>query len=128
VARALANQGELAEALSWCDRAITADALNPSHRFLCAMVAQELGRLDEAMKSLEQALYLDQDFVMAHFARGNLAARLGRHALSRRHFRSALSLLERLEPDVPLPESAGLTAGRLTEIIRSTLDGEPRKP
>jgi len=128
VARALANQGELAEALSWCDRAIIADALNPSHRFLCAMVAQELGRLDEAMRSLEQALYLDQDFVMAHFARGNLAERLGRHALSRRHFRSALSLLERLEPDVPLPESAGLTAGRLTEIIRSTLDGEPRKP
>ena len=64
---------------------------------------------------------------MAHFALGNLAKKLGRHALSRRHFRSALSLLERLEPDVPLPESAGLTAGRLTEIIRSTLDGEFRE-
>jgi chemotaxis protein methyltransferase CheR len=127
VARALANQGKLAEALSWCDRAVLSEALNPAHRFLRAMVTQELGRLDEARKSLEQALYLDQDFVMAHFALGNVAKRLGRHALSRRHFRGALSLVERLEPDVPLPESAGLTACRLTEMIQTTLDGEPGK-
>ena len=91
------------------------------------MVAQELGRLDEAMRFLEQALYLDQDFVMAHFALGNVAKRLGRYALSRRHFRSALSLMEGLEPDVAVPESAGLTAGRLMEIIRLSLDGESRE-
>ena len=127
-ARALANQGELTEALSWCDRAIIADSLNPSHRFLCAMVAQELGRLDEAMRSLKQALYLDQDFVLAHVALGNLAKKLGRHAVSRRHFRCALSLMERLEPDVAVPESAGLTAGRLMEIIRLSLDEELEKP
>jgi len=124
VALALANQGKLAEALAWCDRAVSSDALNAAHRFLRAMVAQELGKLDEALKSLEQALYLDQDFVMAHCALANLAKRLGRHGLWRRHIRSALSLLERLEPDAPLPESAGLTAGRLAEMLRSTLDGE----
>jgi chemotaxis protein methyltransferase CheR len=128
VARALANQGELAEALSWCDRAVLSDPLNSAHRFLSAMVAQELGRLDEATRFLEQALYLDQDFVMAHFALGNVAKRLGRYAVSRRHFRCALSLMERLEPDVAVPESAGLTAGRLMEIIRLSLDEELEKP
>ncbi|HUI70036.1 MAG TPA: tetratricopeptide repeat protein, partial [Spirochaetia bacterium] len=124
VARALANQGELAEALSWCDRAVLSDPLNPAHRFLRAMVAQELGRLEEAARFFEQALYLDQDFVMAHFALGNVAKRLGRYALSRRHFSCALSLIKRLEPGVSLPESAGLTAGRLMEIIRLSLDKE----
>jgi len=127
-AQALANRGELAEALGWCDGAVLADPLNPAHRFLRAMVAQELGRLDEAMRSLEQALYLDQDFIMAYFALGNLAKRLGRHARSRRHFDCALSLLEGLEPDVAVPESAGLTAGRLKEIIRVSLIGESTKP
>ena len=43
LALALANHGELAEALAWCDRAVSSDALNPAHRFLRAMVAQELG-------------------------------------------------------------------------------------
>ena len=127
-ARALANEGKLAEAFSLCDRAVSFDALNPVYRFLRAMVMQELGRLDEAMRSLEQALYLDQDFIMAHFALGNLAKRLGRRALAQRHFRNALTLLEGLEPDAPLPESDGLTAGRLKEIVHSTWDGEAEKP
>ncbi|MGA2765381.1 MAG: CheR family methyltransferase [Spirochaetia bacterium] len=122
-AQSLANRGELTEALAWCDRAVSADVLNPAHRFLRAMVAQELGMLDEAKRFLEQALYLDQDFVMAHFALGNLMKRIGRHALSRKHFRSALRLLQRLDPDTPVSESAGLTAGRLTEIVRSTSEG-----
>jgi chemotaxis protein methyltransferase CheR len=125
MARTLANRGELLHALSWCDQAVLADPLSSAHRFLRAMVAQELGRLDEATKFLEQALYLDQEFVMAHFALGNVAKRLGRRAVSRRHFRWALSLMEGLEPDVAVPESAGLTAGRLMEIIRLSLDGEP---
>ncbi len=123
MAQILANRGELTEALAWCDRAISGDVLNPTHRFLRAIVAQELGRLDEAKRSLEQALYLDQDFVMAHFALGNLTKRIGRHVLSRKHFRSALRLLQRLEPDAPVPESAGLTASRLTEIMQSTSEG-----
>ncbi|MGA9131498.1 MAG: CheR family methyltransferase, partial [Candidatus Sulfotelmatobacter sp.] len=128
LALALANKGELVEALSWCDRAVSLDALNPAHRFLRAMVMQELGRLDEAIKSLEQALYLDQSFIMAHVAMGNIAKRLGRRALSRRHFRSALGLLDSREPNAPLPESEGLTADRLREIIRSTLNGGSSKP
>ncbi len=122
-AQILANRGELTEALAWCDRAISGDVLNPTHRFLRAMVAEELGRLDEAKRFLEQTLYLDKDFVMAHFALGNLTKRIGRHVLSRKHFRSALRLLQRLEPDAPVPESAGLTAGRLTEIVQSTSEG-----
>jgi chemotaxis protein methyltransferase CheR len=125
MARALANRGELTPALSWCNQAVLADPLCSAHRFLRAMVAQELGRLDEATKFLEQALYLDQEFVMAHFALGNIARRLGRYAVSRKHFHWALGLMEGLGPDIELPESAGLTAGRLMEIIRLSLDGEP---
>jgi len=128
VAQSLANRGELTEALDWCDRAISTDVLNPTHRFLRAIVAQELGRLDEAKRLFEQALYLDQSFVMAYVALGNLAKKLGQHALWRRHFRSALSLIEGLEPDALLPESGGLTAGRLREVIQSTLREETRKP
>ena len=112
------------ESLAWCDKAVLSEPLDPAHRFLRAMVAQELGMLEEAMKSLRHALYLDQDFIMAHYALGTLARKLGRHALWRRHFRSARGLLERLEPDDPLAESAGITAGRLMEIIGSTADGE----
>ena len=122
-ARALANHGDLSEALSLCDLAITSEPLNPAHRFLRAMIAQEQGGLDEAVRFLKQTLYLDANFVMAHYALGNLAKRLGRREQSRRHFRNVLTLLDVLEPDAPLPEAGGLTAGRLIEMLRSSMNG-----
>jgi chemotaxis protein methyltransferase CheR len=123
-AQMLANRGELPEARAWCDRAILSDALNPAHRFLLAMIVQEQGDLDEAAKYLRQALYLDAGFVMAHFALGNLAMRLGKPRQSRKHFGNVLGLLEGLEPDTPVPEAGGLTAGRISEMIHLHGDGE----
>jgi len=122
LARVLANQGELSQALALCDQAIAADGVDPAKRFLRALVAQELGMLDEARESLERTLYLDPDFVMAHVALGSLARRLGRPRQSRRHLQTALSLLTRLAPDAPVAEASGLTAGRLIETIRATVD------
>jgi len=124
-AQELADQGKLSEARLVCDRAIAGDPVNPSHRFLRAMVEQELGMLDDAMRSLEQALYLDQVFVMAHFALGNLGRRLGRRDVSRRHLRIALGLAQGLQPESQLPESGGLSAGRIAELIHSMSAGEP---
>lgn len=84
--------------------------------------------LGDAVKSLEQALYLDQDFVMAHFALANLGKRLGRHALSLRHYKGALRLLETVEAGSLLPESDGITAGRLQQVIRSAMAEETPGP
>jgi chemotaxis protein methyltransferase CheR len=127
-AQALANQGRLAEAGEVCSRSISVDPLNASHRFLRALVQQEMGMLGDAVKSLEQALYLDQDFVMAHFALANLGKRLGRHALSLRHYKGALRLLETVEAGSLLPESDGITAGRLQQVIRSAMAEETPGP
>ncbi len=60
LARAYANQGKLTEALEWCEKAIVADKLNPGFYYLCATILQEQGQVEEAVKSLKQALYLDR--------------------------------------------------------------------
>ena len=105
------------EALEWCEKAITTDRLNPGLYYLKATILQEQGAIEEAIVSLKQALYLDQDFVLAHFALGNLALQGGNLKASNRHFNNALSLLKTYEQKEILPESEGITAGRLREII-----------
>jgi chemotaxis protein methyltransferase CheR len=117
LARALANQGKLAEALIWCDRWIAAEKLNAAGHYLRAIVLLEQGDPEQARRSLQRAIYLLPDFVLAHFALGNLARRGGRNGEADKHFANALHLLARLQPDTPLPESDGLTAARLTETI-----------
>jgi chemotaxis protein methyltransferase CheR len=119
-ARILANQGKLADALHWCEKAISVDKLNPGLYYLRATILEELGNTVNAMTSLNEALYLDHEFVLAHFALGNLAMRLGKHAESKKHLRNTMELLSRYKPDEVLPESEGITTGRLTEMLLLT--------
>jgi len=114
-----ADQGRLAEATAWCEKAIAADKLDPTTHYLLATILQEQGENDRAVQALLHALYLAPDFVLAHFALGNLRLSQGRHREARRHFSNAQALLHTHTQDEILPESGGLTAGRLGEIIAS---------
>jgi chemotaxis protein methyltransferase CheR len=124
LARSLANQGKLTDALVWCDRWVAGDRLDPSGHYLRAVVLQELGGNEEARRSLQRAIYLQPGFVLAHFALGNLARRQGKNGESDKHFANTAHLLRGCQPGDLLPESDGLTAGRLTEIISSIADTE----
>jgi len=117
LARTLANQGRLPDALAWCDRWIAVDKLDAASHYLRAVVLLEEGHPDEARRSLQHALYLDSDFALAHFALGNLARSRGKDDEADKHFANTLLVLARLQPDEVLPESDGLTAGRLRDTI-----------
>jgi chemotaxis protein methyltransferase CheR len=119
IAHSYADLGELAEAIKWCEKAIAADKLDPAVHYLLATIHQELGQSEIAMQSLMRTLYLDPDFVLAHFGLGSLCLSQGQRREAERHFDNALSLLTPHPHDELLPESGGLTAGRLTEIIAS---------
>lgn len=127
LARALANQGKLAEALAGCDRWIAASKLDPVAHYLRAMVLLELGDPGQARASLRRAVYLHPGFVLAHFALGNLARSLGKAADSEKNYSNTLHLLHGCAAEDELPESEGLTVGRLAEIITSmtTMGGAP---
>jgi len=124
LARVHANQGQLVTALEWCEKAIAADKLNTGCHYLRATILQEQGVMEEAQASLQRTLYLDPKFVMAHFSLGNLALRQGKVKEADKHFENALSLLQAYRPEEILPESDGIAAGRLMDIIQSTVYGE----
>ncbi|MBI5510731.1 MAG: tetratricopeptide repeat protein [Deltaproteobacteria bacterium] len=119
LARTYANQGKLAAALVACRDAVAADRTNPAAHFLCATICEELGRPEEAVAALGKVLYLDQDFVLAHHGLGGLYKRLGKHEKSKRHLAIALELLAHRSRDEIVPESDGMTCGRLQESVRA---------
>jgi len=119
MARARANQGKLEEALGWGEKVVAADKLSPGSHYLLATILQEQGRVAEAAASWKRTLYLDQDFVLAHFTLGHLALAQRRIQESRRHFANVLSLLRAYGQDDLLPEAEGMTAGRLRDMVAS---------
>jgi chemotaxis protein methyltransferase CheR len=119
--RALANLGKLAEAWSACEQAIAVDKLNPGLYYLDAIILQEQNQDDEAMTAFKRALYLEPNFIMAHFSMGNLLLRRGNMPAAKKSFKNVMTLLSEHGQDETLLESEGLTAGRIKQIIRATL-------
>jgi chemotaxis protein methyltransferase CheR len=113
----LANQGELKEALAACEQALRRDKLNAAHHYLHGLILQGQGALDLAATAFRRAIFLQPDFVVAHFALGKLFEHQGRHRDAGRSFENARQLLRAHESGAVLPQSDGLTAGRLLAIL-----------
>ena len=124
LARSLANEGRLSDALECCERWIDLDKLDAAAHYLRATVLLEQGNGTAARASLRTALFLRPEFVLAHFALGNLARGDGNKAERDKHFGNALRLLRAHDAESLLPESDGLTAGRLAQTIAATVEVE----
>ncbi|MCK5540787.1 MAG: hypothetical protein KAI69_07630 [Deltaproteobacteria bacterium] len=117
-ARSLANLGELEAAAGAVKVALEADKIEPFFYYLSASIARERAANEEAVTFYRQALFLDADFIMAHFSLATLLRQTDRKAANR-HLRNVITLLESLEDDAVLPYAEGLSSGRLLEIARS---------
>jgi chemotaxis protein methyltransferase CheR len=119
--RALANQGQHVDALASSEQWIASDKTDSAAHYVHAMILREMGEPQAARDSLNRAVYLQPDFALAHFALGNLARAEARTAQANKHFANAVQLLRSWPPDALLPESDGMSAGRLVEIITTLL-------
>jgi chemotaxis protein methyltransferase CheR len=121
LAKSHANLGELDHAAFWCKKAVESEKLNPEIRFLQASIFQDAGKIKEAIGSLKHAIYLDPDFIMAHFLMGMLLLGENNATESRKSLSNALSMLRNKDPEEVIPFSEGMTVARLIETITALL-------
>ncbi len=119
LAKSYANIGELESARIWCEKAIDAEKLNPEIYYFLSTIFQSAGDIDDSIKSLKQSIYLDPEFIMAHFTLGMLLLQKKMPAESGKSMQNALSLLAHKDAEEILPYSEGMAAGRLIETIKS---------
>ncbi len=124
LAKSYASLGKPVHALNWCRKAIMRDKLNPQSYQLQATILQEQDKNEEAIQSLKQVLYLDPDYLVAHFMLGNLTRQSGRISESDKYYKNTLSLLKNYDKETMLPETEGITAGGLIECIRIMTGGD----
>ncbi len=119
LARICANLGKLKDALQLCEKAIDLDKLDAGMYYLMSTILIEMGRPKDAVRCLRKSLYINPKSIPAYITLGNLNWQSGRHKESSKYFSNALSLLGSMMPDETLPDSEGVSAGRLMEIIQS---------
>ncbi|NNM82523.1 MAG: hypothetical protein HKL98_07990 [Burkholderiales bacterium] len=116
MAMRFADRGELEEAEKWCRMALASDGMDARMHYLLSRVLHEKHEFAREEEELEKVLYLLPDFIPAHVALGYLRKNDGRNPDG--CFSSALALLSRLSRDSVLPDSGGMSAGRMAEMVR----------
>jgi chemotaxis protein methyltransferase CheR len=118
LARSNANQGKLERAEKWCLKAVATAKLNLQCRYLLAVIQLDMGKIDEAVLTLKQCLYIDPNFIPAHFTMAHIAQQKKNYTEANRYFDNCLSLLNGIAPDTEVMEMDGvITAGRMKEMI-----------
>ena len=99
--------------------------MNAAAHFLRASILLEQGQGTEAEPALRRALYLEPDFVAAHLAVAQTARAAGRATVADRHLRPALRLVSVMDPKAIVPETDGMTAGRMAETLALLVADRP---
>lgn len=120
-AKALANLGALEEAAKTTQQSIDMAPLDKHTYLIKALVMLELNDLERAEEALKGAVFLDANFVEAHFQLGLLQLRQGERQAGMRSLSNALELAEGIEPDRKVHNAPGMVFGRLADILRKEM-------
>ena len=104
------------EAEKLIDESLKLGPLAPESHYLRGLIVQELGRFEEAAEAFRRSAFLDQNFVLAHFASAGLFTRLGQNARAQKSLETTVQLLAGRPAGELVPEGDGLTVERLLDL------------
>jgi chemotaxis protein methyltransferase CheR len=119
--RRLADRGDWEKALACGSRLLALDGMNPVVHFYHALVLVSLSRTADAERSLRQAIYLDRNFLLAHYHLGITLAKGNQAGSAARSFRNVLRLAGSAADGQNLENGGGLTVAGLKAMAETHL-------
>ncbi|MGB4073936.1 CheR family methyltransferase [Pseudomonas sp.] len=116
LARSWADQHCSEEAEDWLRRALALEPCSAPSYWLQALLAEQKGASKAAHVALQKALYLDPDFILAHFHQSRLLWAMGAKGASDKALHISRQLLERQPQDAPVPFADGLSCAQLLRL------------
>jgi chemotaxis protein methyltransferase CheR len=113
--QAHANLSCWVEAEHWCRQAVRFDKLALEAYYTLALVLQHQGQIAQAIEAMRKVVYIDRHYVLGHFGLANLYRVNGQLPQAQKSLDNARRLLEAYAAEELIPDSGGITAGRLRE-------------
>lgn len=118
----MANRGELEKALVYCERLLETEKLNPILYFYHSLILEQLGLAEESEKALRRAIYLNRQFILAHYHLGLLLQKSGKVNEAIRYFKNAFEFLSRRDPKGIIPDSDDCLVVHLLNLTKMHLE------
>ena len=116
MARSWADQQRVEQAREWLQRALALDCDAPAAYWLEALLAQQLGDNQAALKALHKALYLDPDFILGYFLRARLLRAEGQRRASDKALQVCRQLLMAQDGATPAAYGDGISCAQLLRL------------
>jgi chemotaxis protein methyltransferase CheR len=120
-AKALVNLGLLDKAKLACELSIKADDLDPHSYLLYGLILLQLNLYDEAEKAFRQTIFLNYDFMEAHYQLGRVLLYKGQQKQAIKAIQNALNLAEQGDGQRPVHNVITLTYASFAELIKNEL-------
>lgn len=120
--RLLADRGELENALNRCSLFIQINPLNALAHFYEALIQEQMGDHMRREASLRRAIYLNRQFVLAHYSLGLALLKNGKTDHAERSLHNAISLVEGMKDDDTFSEADGISVADLRELMQMHLE------
>jgi chemotaxis protein methyltransferase CheR len=117
----LANQGAYSDARLLCARAVKEDDLLPEAYLLRGLILDMEGLEKRALVEYQKVLWLEPDFVMAHYLSAKVHGNLKDKEKRRRSLRNTIRSLEQYNEQGNVPFSGGLSRSVFLEIAHKEL-------
>jgi chemotaxis protein methyltransferase CheR len=114
--RVHADHGAWDSAAGCCEQLLQKDILNSVVHFYHALVLEQMGRHDEAERSLRRAIYLDRQSVLAHYYLGLFLQSRGGGRQAERSFENAVELLRSRGDAEIFADADGMTVAELRKL------------
>jgi chemotaxis protein methyltransferase CheR len=116
--RQQADRGEWEKSARSCEHLLKKDNLNPAVHFYHGLILEQMNRYAEAEQSLRRAIYLDRQFIMAHYHLGLFLQDRGDPRRAVRSFENVLELLDGQGEAGTIADGDGITAAELKQSAR----------
>jgi chemotaxis protein methyltransferase CheR len=114
--RDLADRGQIEDAATRCGDMLERGATNKTCFLYHAMLAQQLGKLAVAERSLRHAIRIEPTYMLAYYYLGSILARQKKARDAEDAFQLVLRYLETCSHDQPIDDAEGITAAELREL------------
>lgn len=117
-----ANLGKLTEAIELCEKNLKLEPTNINTYFILAMALMELNHFEESVTAFKKVIYLDYQFVVAHYQLGLLLLRNKQGKLGLKYLNNALLIAKKKDPMEIVRGVQQLPYSRLVDILEHEVE------
>lgn len=120
--KSYANSGHQTDGQEVIEKVISSNSSTPEMYYLYASFLKEQNNTGHSEIALKKAIYLDHKHLLSHLMLGELLTKKDKKHLAIKHYEIANGLLDEYNDNEIVPESGGLTAGRIKVLTESIIN------